>query len=249
MLHSSRLLLAFAFVVLASCGGGGDEQLAAAPPDPAPSNDPVGARLLTRTPIEGLGAVSDFRFGYGTVAGDRYYLPNQTSASLDVFDTATSRPVVTITGSDELAFSGVVAGTPGSATSPFVDSTWVSGPNSVTAVGSLLYVTDVDSVKVVDGSQGRVVQSIRLAASGRRADTACADADHNLLMVATPESSPPRLTLIDTATRTVQATVTLPDVLVPGRVTILSGEPVLIARRGSVSAAMTRTRRASTWAG
>jgi hypothetical protein len=92
-------------------------------------------------------------------------------------------------------------------------------------VGNLLYVTDVDSVKVVDAAQRRVLQSIALATSGRRADTACADADHNLLLVATPESSPPRLTLIDTATRTVRATVMFSDVPAPGRTDIFTGDP------------------------
>jgi hypothetical protein len=181
-----------AAAVLAGCGG-------------SSNNSASGLRWLPPTKlITGVGTGSDFRFGTGAVLGNRYYLADRNNAAIDVFDTATSNLLTQIKGSGANAFTGLQS------TSGTVDDT-ISGPGSVYAVGNLLYVGDVNSVKIVDPSSQQVVKTIAIGTQGKRADKGCVDTAHNLFVIATPEASTPYLTVIDSSTQAVVGTVSFTD--------------------------------------
>jgi hypothetical protein len=85
----------------------------------------------------------NFSFDIGITSASRYYFTDRNNAALDVIDIPTTTFVKAIQGSGNLAFAGVGPGP--SAT---------SGPDGATAVGSLIYVGDVNSVKIVDPAAG-----------------------------------------------------------------------------------------------
>ena len=78
-------------------------------------------------------------------------------------------------------------------------------------VGNLIYVGDVNSVKVIDPSINQVVKSITVGTSGKRADEGCVDPAHNLSMISTPEADTPFASFINTATQTAVAQVNFTD--------------------------------------
>jgi hypothetical protein len=177
-----------AAVILSACGG----------------SDASGPRYLSTSSITGVGVGSNFGFDLGTVNGNRYYLTDRSNAAVDVFDTATSTLVAQIKGTGANAFAGV------GLTAGKADNS-ISGPNGVNAVGNLLYVGDVNSVKIVDPAAQQVVKTITVGTTGKRADEGCVDSVHNLYMIATPEADTPFVTLISTTTQAVVATVTFTD--------------------------------------
>jgi YVTN family beta-propeller protein len=179
-----------AAALIAACGGGGGGS---------------GRNVVAATQIQGVGSGTNFGFDIGAVAGNRYYLTDRNNAAVDVFDTATSQQVAQIKGTGANAFKGVTLSGTGS-----VDNS-KSGPNGINPVGNLLYVGDVDSVKIVDPATQQVIKTISVPAGGHRDDEGCVDATHNLYMVAAPEADPPFATLIDTVTQTVVGTITFTD--------------------------------------
>lgn len=183
-------ICASAAVVLAACGGGGGDS---------------GPRQINATQIQGVGAGTNFGFDIGAVSGNRYYVTDRNNASVDVFDTATSAQVAQIKGSGANAFKGVSLTSTGA-----VDNS-TSGPNGLNVVGNLLYVGDVDSVKVIDPAALQVIKTIPVPAGGHRDDEGCVDAVHGLFMIAAPEADTPFVTFINTATQTVVAKVTFTD--------------------------------------
>jgi len=176
--------------LVASCGGGGG----GGDLDFSGVVQSEGLRAVT-----GAGPTTNFNFDIGTVLGNRYYFTDRTNASVDVFDTASGTQVAQIKGTGANAFAGQGA-----------DNS-VSGPDGINAVGNLLYVGDVNSVKIVDPATNTVTKTITVGTQGVRADEGCVDPVHNLFMIATPEASPPFVTVIDTQTQTVVANVTFTD--------------------------------------
>jgi YVTN family beta-propeller protein len=172
-----------------ACGGGGS----------GGSFVPTGPRLLASTAIQGVGAGTNFGFDLGVVVGNRYYVTDRNNAAVDVFDTATSKQVAQIKGTGANAFAGLRS-----------DNS-ISGPDGINPVGNLLYVGDVDSVKVVDPAAQQVTKTIVVGSSGKRADEGCVDAVHGYYMISTPEAATPFATFINTATQAVVATVTFTD--------------------------------------
>ncbi|MFC5520810.1 YncE family protein [Polaromonas jejuensis] len=161
-------------------------------------------RQLAASPITGVSTGTNFSFDLGIVVGNRYYLSDKSNAAIDVFDTATSVQVGQIKGSGPNAFAGNVK-TNGKADIPR------SGPNGINAVGSLLYVGDVNSVKIIDPAAKKIIKTIVVGASGTRADEGCVDAVHGLYMISSPEADTPFATVINTATQAVVAQVTFTD--------------------------------------
>ena len=186
----SLISCAGAALLLAACGGG-DSGVST----PAAS----GPRLLLATPITGVGAGTNFGFDLGVVVGDRYYVTDRNNASVDVFSTANSLLLAQIKGVGALAFAGNTGN----------NST--SGPDGINAVGNLLYVGDVNSVKVVDPAAQQVIKTIVVGTSGKRADEGCVDAVHGMYMISTPEADTPFATFINTSTQQVVAQVTFTD--------------------------------------
>lgn len=174
-----------AAVLLAACGGGGGGS---------------GPHAQTFTQIPGVDPNGTFTFDIGGVSGNRYYLADRTNAALDVFDTSSSQLVAQITG-----FTGIAHTSTGA-----VDNS-ASGPDGVNPVGNLVYVGDVDTVKIVDPAAGKVIKTISVPAGGHRNDEGCVDSTHGLFMIAAPEADTPFVTFIDTTTQTVVAKVTFTD--------------------------------------
>jgi hypothetical protein len=173
-----------AALVLAACGGGGDSGLRA---------------LNFISPIPGVGTGTNFGFDLGVVVGNRYYVTDRNNAAVDVFDTATSALVTQIKGTGANAFAGLTS------------SNATSGPDGINSVGNLLYVGDVNSVKIVDPSAQQVIKTIVVGTSGKRADEGCIDSVHGLYMISTPEADTPFATFINTTTQAVVAQVTFTD--------------------------------------
>jgi hypothetical protein len=192
-MHINRLALPVLFTTIAGCGGQHD----ATTPAPQP-------RLLGTIPITGVGANTNFGFDIGTVVGNRYYVTDRNNAAVDAFDTTANTQIAQIKGAAPNAFAGV--GT----TAGKVDNA-ISGPNGVNAVGDLLYVGDVNSVKIVDPKAGTVVKQLAVGTSGKRADEGCVDAAHGIFMISTPEAPVPFATFINTVTQQVVAQVTFSD--------------------------------------
>ncbi|MBK6007288.1 hypothetical protein JJB11_14400 [Ramlibacter ginsenosidimutans] len=172
--------------LLAGCGGGNGSG----------GNGELTPQLL---PVKGASANTNFSFDISAVMGNRYYFTDRTNAAVDVFDTKTGAQVAQIKGTGALAFAGQGA------------SNGTSGPDGINPVGNLLYVGDVNSVKIVDPATNTVVKSITVGNENVRADEGCVDSVHNLYMVATPEAATPYMTLINTQTQAVVAKVTFTD--------------------------------------
>jgi hypothetical protein len=181
-------LFAVAFV-LAACGGGSDS----------------GPRPIAFTAVTGVGTGTNFSFDLGVVSGNRYFFTDRNNAAVDVFDTTTSALVGQIKGTGSNAFAGAVKNSSGA-----VDNS-ISGPNGVNAVGNLLFVGDVNSVKVVDPVAQTVIKTITVGTSNTRADEGCVDNVHGIYMISTPEAPTPFATFINTATQAVVSHVTFTD--------------------------------------
>lgn len=189
MRKTTVVMVGIMATLLASCGGGGG----------GGGDFSRNVRSEGLRSVKGTGATTNFSFDLGTVVGNRYYVTDRTNAAVDVFDTANGTQLAQIVGTGANAFAGQGA-----------DNS-VSGPDGINAVGNLLYVGDVNSVKIVDPASNTVVKSITVGTQGVRADEGCVDAVHGLYMIATPEASPPYVTVINTQTQAVVANVTFTD--------------------------------------
>jgi hypothetical protein len=177
--------------LLAACGGGGG--------DGGSSSNQASKDIA----VPGIDASSTFSFDLGTVVNGKYYVTDRNNKAVDVIDLATFQ-LTRIVGTGANAFSGCVP------TANCVGANnGRSGPDGINAIPgtSLLLVGDVDTVRVVDTTAGTVVKSIRVGATGFRADEGCVDPDHNLYMISSPDASPPFASFIDTRTQTLLATV------------------------------------------
>ncbi len=172
-----------AVTLVAACGGtdsGTPEQ-----------NDAAGNVV-----VPSLGAGKSFSFDLGTVVNGKYYLTDRTNKSVDVVD-VNSLAFSQIKGTGSLAFAGA-----------FADN-GISGPDGINGIPgtTLLYVGDVNNVRVVDAASGTVQSTISTGNFGVRADEGCVDPDHNLYMIATPDAATPYASIISIPTQTVIATI------------------------------------------
>lgn len=178
--------------ILVSCGGG----ISDVPKD----------RPFIDVPVPGVAAGTNFGFDLGTVSNGKYFLTDRFNQAVDVLDVGTSS-LTQIKGTGANAFTGCKPNANCSGA-----NNALSGPDGINAIpGNLLFVGDVDSVKVVDRSSGSVVKSIRTGTTGNRADEGCFDPDDNIYMISTPEASTPFATFISTTSQTVIATVNFND--------------------------------------
>jgi hypothetical protein len=169
-------------LVLVGCGGGGN-------------NTGDSSKAVNDVKVTGITTGSNFSFDLGLVTNGKYYLTDRNNKALDVIDINTNAFSLMAAGS----FAGVGA------------SNAVSGPNGVNAVGNLLYVGDVNSVKIVDPAQGAVIKTIKVGSAGFRADEGCFDPVDNLYMIEVPDAPLPYAVFINTTTQTIQATVNWVD--------------------------------------
>ncbi len=194
MTRISRGVALFASLFLAACGGGGGGT-------PGGTGDQPKFGELA---IPGISPTTNFSFDLGTVAFGKYYLTDRNNKAVDVVDTNTFA-VSQITGTGANAFTGVGP------------SNAKSGPNGINAVPGpvqgtyLLYVGDVNNVRIIDPSTNTVVKSIQVGTAGFRADEGCFDADDNLYMIAIPDADVPYAAIIDTNTQKLKGMVVWVD--------------------------------------
>lgn len=179
-----------AVIVLTSCGGGGGSSNGFRTP----------GEKLGEIAIPNISATTNFSFDISLVSGSQYYFSDRNNAAVDNIDIPSKSFVSSITGTGSLAFAGLGPGPNSQA-----------GPDGVNAVGNLIYVGDVNSVKIVDPASHAVIKSIPVSTTGVRADEACDDSAHGLYMISSPEEVPPFATFINTATQAIVAKVTFTD--------------------------------------
>ncbi len=161
--------------------------------------DNTGLRSLAVIAVPKVAAGSQahpFTYDFANVdpTARKYYLADRTNKSVDIVNTASlSSPIVQVPG-----FTGIGPTNP------------QSGPNDVTVIpGSpLVYVTDVDSVKVVNTSTLAITQTIATSTTGLRSDADCYDADDKIIMADNGADTPPFVAYISTATNTVTSKLT-----------------------------------------
>jgi hypothetical protein len=179
--------LAAAVLSLISCSGGAQPQ------------------QIAEIPIPGNPSTFSFDIGWVDQTG-HYFVTDRTNKALDMFDTTTLAATAVITGGTT-PFAGIGAN----------GNNDKSGPDGVVGIAgtSILYVGDVNSVKIVDSSLKKVIKNIPItspftsAVTGNRADEGCYDPDDKLMMFAHPADN--FATWIDTNTGTIKAQYSFTD--------------------------------------
>jgi hypothetical protein len=180
-------------VGLTACSGNGGTSGNISPP----AGNSIGnsnLQLKTQVIIPNIGAGSTPAFSYDIGGVDpalhHYYLADRTNKALDVIDTRTN--VLH-------QFVGPYAGVQ--------SSNDISGPDGVVFIpgNPVVYVGDVNSVKLVDSNTGAIAKTITTGTTGNRTDEGCYDKDDNLLMFENPADSPPYDTWINASTNAIVA--------------------------------------------
>jgi hypothetical protein len=191
-------LILVATVLLAGCGGGGSG---------GGNGNQSGVGLKTFISIPNVGPTTNYAFDISavdTVKG-RYYYTDRNNQAVQVIDINTNTYIKSITG----GFAGCNTGP--SCNGANND---LSGPDGLVIIPgtTLIYVGDVNSVKIIDSQTDTVVNTIAIGGhSGFRADEGCFDPDHNVFMINSPGESPPFATFIDTTTQMIIATLKFTD--------------------------------------
>jgi len=186
-----------AALLLAGCGGGNGGG--------GSDSQPVSLKAIIG--VTGVGATTNFSFDISavdTVLG-RYYFTDRNNKSVDVFSITTNTLIKQITG----GFAGCDTGPTCAGANN--DKSGPDGLNIIPGT-TLIYVGDVNSVKIIDTQTDTVVKTIAIGGtSGLRADEGCYDPDHKIFMINSPGESPPFATFIDTTTQKIIATVLWTD--------------------------------------
>jgi hypothetical protein len=172
------------------------------------------------------GSAATFAFDIAAVNGTKFYLTDRTNKALDVIDIPSGTLSFIFPGTFVGCQSGALSTLPvvGTANPSCAGSTTnndLSGPDGLNLIGSVLYVGDIDSVKIVDPVAQTVVKTLTITPTGPtgtkqgiRADEGCFDPDDNLFMINTPGLA--YSTIINTTTQTVAAVITYADTLALG---------------------------------
>ena len=183
-----------AISILAGCGGGG-------------GGNQTSSGIKAVIAIPNVSAGKNFSFDISAVDSvkGRMYFTDRNNKSVDVIDIATSKLLKQITG----GFAGCDTGpTCAGANND------KSGPDGINLIPNttLIYVGDVNSVKIIDTQTDTVVKTIPIGGtSGLRADEGCYDPDHRIYMINSPGESPPFATFIDTTSQQIIATLLFTD--------------------------------------
>jgi YVTN family beta-propeller protein len=191
-----QALAVMVFTATALAGCGGDDNNDTTPATPVVVDNP---HLLQQIGISGVGAGTNFSFDIGALSGSTYYFTDRNNKSVDAIDIPTLKQTAQVVGFGANAFAGLL---PSNAN---------SGPDGLNPAGTLLYVGDVNSVKIVDTATKQVIKTIVTGTQGVRSDEGCYDATHNIFMISAPEAAIPYATFINTVSQTVVATVTFAD--------------------------------------
>ncbi len=184
---------------LVACGGGGGQYVTAGP--------------FGDASIPGITSTTNFSFDLGAVANGKYYLTDRNNKAVDVMDVNTL-VVSQITGTGANAFTGCfpTANCAGA-------NNGKSGPDGIDVIPgtSLIFVGDVDNVRVIDTTTNTVTKSIRVGTTGFRADEGCYDPDDQIYMISSPDADTPFASFISATSLAVLATVnwTEPGTTIP----------------------------------
>lgn len=148
-----------------------------------------------------------FAFDIASISGNKFYVTDRTNNAIGAVDIPTY-----VTGATTYTNlgKGLFAGCNPAATCVGADNS-ISGPDGNNPIGSVLYIGDVNAVKIFDPVAGTVTKTITVGTQGKRADEGCFNPDDNLFMINSPEEAPPKSTFINTTTQTIVATVTYAD--------------------------------------
>ena len=157
--------------------------------------------------VPNIGPATNFSFDISAVdpVKGRYYFTDRNNKSVNVIDIKTNTFVKPITG----GFAGCNTGP-----SCVGADNSKGGPNGLNLIPetTLIYVGDVNSVKIIDTQTDTVVNTIAIGgSSGLRADEGCYDPDDKIFMISSPEEVPPFATFIDTTTQKIIATLLFTD--------------------------------------
>ena len=187
--------IALLTLLLAGCGGGGS------------GSNNSGVSFKTTIAVPNVGATTNFSFDISAVdpVKGRYYFTDRNNKSVDVFDIKTNTFIKQIFG----GFAGCDTGPTCNGANN--DKSGPDGLNIIPGT-TLIYVGDVNSVKIIDTQTDTVVNTIAIGgSSGLRADEGCYDPDHKIFMINSPGENPPFATFIDTTTQKIIATVLFTD--------------------------------------
>jgi hypothetical protein len=180
----------------------------------SPAIQAGGAALGTTYQVPGISAAVTYSFDLGVVdpTTKKYYVTDRTNKTIDVLD-LTNNTITQFKG----AFAGcqttagvAVAGC--LAANGAVDND-ASGPDGVDVVGNNIYVGDVNALWIMDKNTGALVKKVAIPSTPniKRADEGCFDPDDGIYAISTPGADNPFMTMIDTNTQTVIATVVMND--------------------------------------
>jgi hypothetical protein len=189
------------------------------------TNFPIANSIPVTVPTVS-GSAATFAFDIAAINGTKFYLTDRTNKALDVIDISTTTLSSILAGSFVGCQSGTfpplpVVGTANPSCAGSTTNNDLSGPDGLNVIGSVLYVGDIDSVKIVDPVAQTVVKTLTITPTGPtgtkqgvRADEGCFDPDDNLYMINTPGLA--YSTIINTTTQTVVAVITYADTLALG---------------------------------
>jgi DNA-binding beta-propeller fold protein YncE len=189
----TAVALAIVGLILGGCGGGHSD------------SNVSGIKALISIP--NITPSTNFSFDISGVdsASGRMYFTDRNNKSVDVIDIKTNTVLKQIFG----GFAGCNTG-PSCAGA----SNDMSGPDGLNIIPgtTLIYVGDVNSVKIIDTQSDTVVKTIAIGGtSGLRADEGCYDPDDKIYMINSPGESPPFATFIDTTSQKIIATLLFTD--------------------------------------
>lgn len=189
---SVALALVVGSLALSGCGGGGD------------NNDHPQVKATISIPNVTSGTNFSFDIGAVDPANRRFYFTDRNNKSVDIIDVASNKLVKQIFG-----FKGCNTGA-----ACIGANNDKSGPDGLNVIPgtTLIYVGDVNAVRIIDTTTDSVVNTIPIGdSSGLRADEGCYDPDHKLFMINSPGENPPFATFIDTTSQKVIATLLFTD--------------------------------------
>jgi len=229
-----RLILCISCLMLISLGalllGCGSSTTTTAPTGPLTHLVDIGMP----TPYV-LGTTATYAWDIAAISGSKFYLTDRTNKVLDVVAIPTSASGFSTTTAPSFILPGAFTGCQGgSNTAPYpvpscasaTTNNDLSGPDGLNVVGSLLYVGDVDRVKIVDPSVPAIKQTIDITPgppiqtpaglTGFRADEGCYDPDDNLFMINTPGLAFSSIITTNTTTPKVAAYINYADTAAAG---------------------------------
>lgn len=159
------------------------------------SSQTKATKLITQIYIGNYGAKWAYDFADVDSAKGLYFLTDRDSKGLDVIDIKHSTVAYKVTG-----FTGN-KGKPE-----------ISGPNGVFVIPGTdtAYVSDVNSVKVVDLATQKITKSIPTNTSGQRTDGGCYDPVDHLSLWALGDDDPPSIAIISTVSQSVTGRLPMP---------------------------------------